>query len=97
MLMAASAGLKRGGTLVYSVCTITTEETSGVVSEFLGNRDGCALIPIDPNETQSSKFVDPRGFFSTFPPTDEMPLDGFFAARIRRQSDEDEISENIIK
>lgn len=85
MLMAASAGLKRGGTLVYSVCTITTEETSGVVSDFLSNRDGYTLIPLDPNEAPSSKFVDAHGFFSTFPPTDADPLDGFFAARIRRQ------------
>ena len=85
MLMATSAGLKHGGTLVYSVCTVTTEETSGVVSDFLSSRDGYTLIPVDPNETPSSKFVDPRGFFSTFPPADENPLDGFFAARIRRR------------
>lgn len=85
MLMATSASLKRGGTLVYSVCTITAEETSGVVSDFLSNSDGYTLVPFDPNEAQSSKFLDPREFFSTFPPTDDDPLDGFFAARIRRQ------------
>ncbi len=84
MLVAAAAGLKHGGTLVYSVCTITTEETSGVLSRFLNNTDGYTLIPIDLTDVPSSKFVDPHGFFSTFPPTDDDPLDGFFAARIRR-------------
>jgi len=84
MLEATAAGLKHGGTLVYSVCTTTTEETSGVLSRFLNNSDGYTLIPVDPTDVPSSKFVDPRGFFSTFPPTDDDPLDGFFAARIQR-------------
>jgi 16S rRNA (cytosine967-C5)-methyltransferase len=84
MLEATAAGLKHGGTLVYSVCTTTTEETFGVISRFLNGRDGYTLVPVDPNEVPSSKLIDPRGFFSTFPPPDDNPLDGFFAARIRR-------------
>jgi 16S rRNA (cytosine967-C5)-methyltransferase len=35
LLTAASAGVKPGGTLVYSVCTLTIAETQGVVSKFL--------------------------------------------------------------
>ena len=84
MLEATAAALKHGGTLVYSVCTTTTEETSGVLSRFLNNRDGYTLVPVDRTDVPSSKFIDPRGFFSTFPPTDDDPLDGFFAARIQR-------------
>jgi 16S rRNA (cytosine967-C5)-methyltransferase len=84
MLEATVAGLKHGGTLVYSVCTTTSEETSGVLSRFLNNRDGYSLVSVDPTDVPSSKFVDSRGFFSTFPPTDDDPLDGFFAARIQR-------------
>jgi 16S rRNA (cytosine967-C5)-methyltransferase len=84
MLEATAAALKHGGTLVYSVCTTTTEETSGVLSRFLNDRDGYSLVPVDPTDVPSSKFVDSRGFFSTFPPTDDDPLDGFFAARIQR-------------
>jgi 16S rRNA (cytosine967-C5)-methyltransferase len=83
MLEATAAGLKHGGTLVYSVCTTTTEETDGVLSRFLNNSDGYTLVPVDPTDVPSSKFVDPRGVFSTFPPTDDDPLDGFFAARIQ--------------
>jgi 16S rRNA (cytosine967-C5)-methyltransferase len=85
MLAAVSAGLKPGGTLVYSVCTTTTEETSGVVNEFLTGCDGYTLVSIDRSEVPSPKFIDPRGFFLTFRPTDDNPLDGFFAARIRRE------------
>lgn len=84
MLEATAAGLKHGGTLVYSVCTTTTEETSGVLSRFLNNGGGYNLVPLVPTDVLSSKFVDPSGFFSTFPPTDYDPLDGFFAARIQR-------------
>jgi len=84
MLEATAAALKHGGTLVYSVCTTTMEETSGVLSRFLNNRDGYTLVPVDRTDVPSSKFIDPRGFFSTFPPTDDDPLDGFFAARIQR-------------
>jgi len=85
MLTAASAGLERGGTLVYSVCTTTKEETSGVVSDFLSNHKDYTQCPLDPAEVPSANLVDPRGFFTTFPPTDDNPLDGFFAARIRRE------------
>jgi 16S rRNA (cytosine967-C5)-methyltransferase len=84
MLEATAAALKHGGTLVYSVCTTTTEETSEVLSRFLNHSDGYSLVPVDPTDVPSSKFVDSRGFFSTFPPTDDDPLDGFFAARIQR-------------
>jgi 16S rRNA (cytosine967-C5)-methyltransferase len=84
MLTTTSAALKRGGTLVYSVCTTTTEETTAVVREFFNLTRGYTLVSIDPAEVPSPKFVDPRGFFFTFPPTDEDSLDGFFAARIRR-------------
>ena len=35
LLKAASAGVKPGGTLAYSVCTLTPDETQGVVSKFL--------------------------------------------------------------
>jgi len=35
LLLAGAAGVKPGGTLVYSVCTLTPAETHGVVREFL--------------------------------------------------------------
>ncbi len=84
MLKATSTCLKKGGTLVYSVCTVTTEETVDVVRNFLDDHPSYTAIRIDPAET-APKFVHPSGFFSTFPPPDDDAVDGFFAARIRRQ------------
>ncbi len=85
MLDATAACLKNGGILVYSVCTVTTEETVDVVRSFLDNHTGYTAIRINPAETAIPKFVHPGGFFSTFPPTDDNMVDGFFAARIGRQ------------
>ena len=45
VLKTASAGVKKGGSLVYSVCTITPAETSGVISEFLEKNPQFQLDP----------------------------------------------------
>jgi 16S rRNA (cytosine967-C5)-methyltransferase len=45
LLHAASAGVKPGGTLVYSVCTLTPAETTGVVQNFLAAHPGFQLDP----------------------------------------------------
>jgi len=85
MLTTTSGNLRQGGTLVYSVCTTTREETSGVVGEFLKNQDGYRSTPINPAEVPSSTFLDRHGLFSTFLPIEDDPLDGFFAARLLRE------------
>jgi 16S rRNA (cytosine967-C5)-methyltransferase len=53
LLQAASAGVKPGGTLVYSVCTMTVAETQGVVSSFLEAQPGFQLEPF-PNPLDGS-------------------------------------------
>jgi 16S rRNA (cytosine967-C5)-methyltransferase len=45
LLRAAAAGVKPGGTLVYSVCTLTPAETTGVVRPFLAERPEFQLDP----------------------------------------------------
>jgi 16S rRNA (cytosine967-C5)-methyltransferase len=45
LLRAAAAGVKKGGTLVYSVCTLTPSETTGVVRPFLAERPEFRLDP----------------------------------------------------
>ncbi|GAC1473671.1 MAG: RsmB/NOP family class I SAM-dependent RNA methyltransferase [Isosphaeraceae bacterium] len=45
LLQAASHGVKQGGTLVYSVCTITPAETHEVVKRFLASSLDFALDP----------------------------------------------------
>lgn len=75
--------LKRTGTLVYSVCSCAEEETRRLVDSFLAESPDYAMDPISPEEVVSEYFLDARGFFATFPPIPELPLDGFFAARLR--------------
>ncbi len=53
LLTAASAGVKPGGTLVYSVCTLTIAETQNVVSAFLEAQPGFRLEPF-PNPFDES-------------------------------------------
>src|SRR5262249_46991235 len=45
LLRAASAGVKTGGTFVYSVCTVTPAETSAVVRNFLEAQPDFQLDP----------------------------------------------------
>ena len=45
ILRAASAGVRPGGTLVYSVCTLTVPETRGVIQGFLADRPQFQLDP----------------------------------------------------
>lgn len=75
--------VRRGGALVYSVCSIEPEECEEVVRAFLNNHrefdieGNKALIP-----AEVSGFIDKNGFFKTLP--FEHKLDGFFAARLKR-------------
>jgi 16S rRNA (cytosine967-C5)-methyltransferase len=45
LLAAASAGVRPGGTLVYSVCTVTPSETTQVVQAFLESHGDFQLDP----------------------------------------------------
>jgi 16S rRNA (cytosine967-C5)-methyltransferase len=45
LLRVASAGVRPGGTLVYSVCTLTPSETTGVVRSFLETHADFELEP----------------------------------------------------
>lgn len=75
--------LRKGGRLVYSVCTFEPEETDGIVSGFLEKHkefsieDASGLLP-----PRCRELVDPNGFLRTFPHRHGM--DGFFAARLRK-------------
>ena len=45
ILRAAAAGVRPGGTLVYSVCTLTLPETQGVIKAFLAEKPEFQLDP----------------------------------------------------
>lgn len=82
----AKGHLKKGGHMVYSVCTMEPEETDLVVKTFLEKnpefRTEEARIHL-PNEC--GQLANGAGLLRTFPQRDNM--DGFFAARFFRMAD----------
>jgi 16S rRNA (cytosine967-C5)-methyltransferase len=74
--------LKPGGTLLFSVCTFTAEETVQVVLKFLDLCPQFSVAPVLPSEVPSRRFINARGCLATFPPTGPEPVDGFFAVRL---------------
>jgi 16S rRNA (cytosine967-C5)-methyltransferase len=84
MLTSVAAVLKPGGTMLYSVCTVSREETSEAVSQFLAHHPQYYSVPIRPEELPWKALADPSGCFKTFPPPEGKPVDGFFAARLKR-------------
>jgi 16S rRNA (cytosine967-C5)-methyltransferase len=76
----ASKLVEPGGQLIYSTCSLETEENEQVVAAFLETTPGFALArPRVPD-----RFITGEGFARTFPYRDGM--DGFFIADLRRRS-----------
>jgi 16S rRNA (cytosine967-C5)-methyltransferase len=84
MLMTVSVSLRSHGTIVYSVCTVTREETTDVITRFLKQKPEFSVDHIVPEEVPLPDVIRPSGFMTTFPSSDEVPMDGFFAARLRK-------------
>jgi 16S rRNA (cytosine967-C5)-methyltransferase len=84
ILLGSAEAVRPGGLLLYCVCTVTEEETVQVVDEFLQKARSFEVVPANPDEVTDRNFITERGFFSTFPPQENRPVDGFFAARFRR-------------
>jgi 16S rRNA (cytosine967-C5)-methyltransferase len=86
MLANAAELLRPGGALVYSVCSIAPEEGVQVVRTFLQNRRGFRLAVPPPEIARAlADLIDAEGILRTRP--DHGGLDGFFAARIVRESE----------
>lgn len=81
ILQNASMAVKSGGRLIYSTCSLAPQENETVISKFLKLNPHFAVCP--PPEIISSQFIDPNGYFRTFPHLHNM--DGFFAAILRRK------------
>ncbi len=79
-LTSAATHVAPGGVLVYSTCTIPTQENEHVVEAFLSEHPEFTLEPAA--EWINAKYVTGAGYLSTRPPEDG--LDGVFAARMRR-------------
>ena len=78
ILQNASKLVKKGGKLIYSTCSLETEENEAVCQKFLAENRYFNLIKPDLPEG----FMTAENFVRTFPPRDEM--DGFFIAVYER-------------
>jgi 16S rRNA (cytosine967-C5)-methyltransferase len=78
LLHAASAGVKPGGSLVYSVCTVTPTETMAVVEQFLEGHPDFRLDPF----TNPLNGAGSDGTLQIWP--QEADSDAMFVARMNR-------------
>ncbi len=80
LLRSAIALCENGGRVVYSVCTVTPEETAGVVEAIKG--DGSVVCEDGPDRFNPWK-KSPGQYLI---PPDSPELDGYFLARLRKRS-----------
>ena len=83
----AAEVLRPGGVLVYSTCTVLHEENEDVVREFLAGHDDFRLASREEFDAALAPVVDTEGFMRCFPHLHD--CDGFFAARLVRESERD--------
>ena len=84
MLESAASLVRPGGAIVYAVCSLGPEEGPGVVQAFLAHH---REFEVDREINFRELFgdaLDENGFIRTRP--DRGGLDGFFAARLRRET-----------
>jgi 16S rRNA (cytosine967-C5)-methyltransferase len=74
--------VKKGGTLVYSTCTMTPDENEQVMGDFLKQNREFGMT--DAGNFVSAETVDSRGWIKTFPHLHK--TDGSFACRLERVS-----------
>lgn len=78
-----SSYVRKGGRMVYSVCTLEPEETDGVINAFLKNHPDFSLENAAVSLPPACKpLVDEYGFLRTMPHLHN--TDGFFAARLKK-------------
>ena len=80
ILKTSSRYLKRGGTLVYSTCTLNVEENEKIIEKFLLENSDFEPVDFEIGNIKSTK-----GGYTFFPHITS--TDGFFVARMRRKDD----------
>ena len=86
LLEQAARLVRPGGRLIYSVCTMTPEETDQVVEGFLASHADFTREPLTGTVPESWRpLLDPLGQLRSWP--QRHGLDGFFAVRLRKVSE----------
>ena len=82
ILDTCSRYLKKGGSLVYSTCTLTTAEDEGVIAAFLAGHPGFSPAPVTGSVSEEINERGRGGMLRLFPDTDG--TEGFFIAKLIR-------------
>jgi 16S rRNA (cytosine967-C5)-methyltransferase len=82
LLIRAAAVLRRGGSLVYSTCTVFPEENEETVQHFLEQNPNFRQVPRDELPESLAAVLDPAGSLRCTP--HQHGTDGFFAVRLER-------------
>ena len=85
MLENAAELVRPGGAIVYAVCSLAPEEGPRVVQGFLQRHSEFAIDRTPPGADHLEGLLDSEGFLRTRPDRSD-GLDGFFAARLVRNS-----------
>jgi 16S rRNA (cytosine967-C5)-methyltransferase len=83
ILHAGAAQTRSGGTLVYSVCTISRSESEAVIADFLSQHPEFAIDPLRDRDPSKDSDGDETPFLQVLPHRDR--TDGFFIARLLRR------------
>ena len=83
MLRQTASRLKPGGTLLYSTCSTSREENEEVLADFLSEQRDFVLENLHDSFPAWDGLITPEGMMRAWPHRHGM--DGFFAARLRRQ------------
>ncbi len=79
LLAAAAPYVKKGGTLVYSTCTLNAEENEQVVEDFLSHHPEYEAVDFTLEGLDASE----KGMMTIWP--DAIHSDGFFVAKLKRK------------
>ncbi len=82
LLVSNSLRLKKGGTILFSTCTLNSDENERIVERFLSNTSGFTLEPITlPFELNAAHEELKDGLLKLSPKKDN--CDGFFIAKLK--------------
>lgn len=88
LIAKAFAMVKPGGVLVYCVCSLEPEEGEEVAAAFLKETPAAVIEPVAAGELEGhAEWITKDGWLRTLPSflPEQGGMDGFFAARFRRQ------------
>jgi len=87
LLDSAAERVKPGGRLVYCVCSLEPEEGEAQIAAFLARRKDFSLVPAAPGEGGAPEAsLRPDGTLRLLPHHRTGGQDGFYAARLKRES-----------